>query len=225
MRALSLRRRVARDVVTPRREVVFLDVDLPFDENLARAKRSGHTRFPLCREHLDHALGLIHIKDMLTLAGQRAPALDAIKRDLLSVPETMSLETLLALFQGQRSHLALVLDEYGGAVGIVTLDNVIEELVGEIQDEFDAEQPSFERISADEFTIKGRLSLHEVRELTGLDLQSENVSTLSGYVTDLLGHLPQPGESVRIDGYQATVTKTDGRRVRQLRFVRDDPPA
>ena len=218
MRALELTRLVARDVMTPRREVVFLEVDLPFAENLARAKKSGHTRFPLCQKHLDGAFGLIHVKDMVCLPDEPPADLNAIKRELLSVPEMISLEKLLELFQSRHAHLALVLDEYGGAVGIVTLDNVIEELVGDIQDEFDTAEPPMQRISADEFTIKGRLSLHEVAELTGLELESSDVSTLGGYVTSLLGHLPKPGESVRIGEYRVTVINTDGRRVRQLRF-------
>jgi CBS domain containing-hemolysin-like protein len=113
-----------------------------------------------------------------------------------------------------------VLDEYGGAVGIVTLDNVIEELVGDILDEFDTAEPPIQRVSAAEFTIKGRLSLHEVGELTGLELESSDVSTLGGYVTSLLGHLPQPGDSVRLGNYLVTVINTDGRRVRRLRFER-----
>lgn len=218
MRALELTRLVARDVMTPRPEVVFLEVDLPFAENLARAKKSGHTRFPLCRKHLDDAFGLIHVKDMICLLDEPQPDLNALKRELLSVPEMISLEKLLDLFQSRHAHLALVLDEYGGAVGIVTLDNVIEELVGDIQDEFDTDEPPIQRISADEFTIKGRLSLHEVGELTGLELESSEVSTLGGYVTSLLGHLPQPGDSVRIGEYIVTVINTDGHRVRRLRF-------
>jgi CBS domain containing-hemolysin-like protein len=218
MRALELTRLVARDVMTPRREAVFLEVDLPFAENLARAKKSGHTRFPFCRKHLDDAFGLIHVKDMICLLDEPQPDLNAVKRELLSVPEMISLEKLLDLFQSRHAHLALVLDEYGGAVGIVTLDNVIEELVGDIQDEFDTDEPPIQRISADEFTIKGRLSLHEVGELTELELESSEVSTLGGYVTSLLGHLPQSGDSVRIGEYVVTVINTDGHRVRRLRF-------
>jgi CBS domain containing-hemolysin-like protein len=224
LRALELTRLVARDVMTPRREVVFLEVELPFSENLARAKQSRHTRFPICRQHLDRAFGLIHIKDMIGLIDEPQPDLNVIKRELLSVPEMISLEKLLELFQSRHAHLALVLDEYGGAVGIVTLDNVVEELVGDIHDEFDTDEPPMHRSSATQFTIKGRLSLHEVRELTGLDLESSDVSTLGGYVTSLLGHLPQVGESVRIADYLVTVINTDGRRLRQLRFEKIGDP-
>jgi CBS domain containing-hemolysin-like protein len=219
-RALELRHLTARDVATPRPDVVFLDAGESFGENLRRAKRSGHTRFPLCRGHLDETLGLVHIKDMIALEGEPAPELAVIKRHLPPVPEMITLEKLLEVFLQSRAHLALVLDEFGGATGIVTLDNVIEELVGEIQDEFDAEQPDIEWLSADEFTARGQLALHEFRERTGIEVESDDVSTLGGFITHLLGHLPREGESVHVGDYLATVTKCDGRRVRRVKFFR-----
>jgi CBS domain containing-hemolysin-like protein len=220
MRAFELQHLTAREIATPRPEVVFLDVDDSFAENLTRAKRSGHTRFPLCRGHLDETLGLIHIKDMIAIAGEPTPELSAIKRALPAVPEMMSLEKLLDVFLTKRAHLALVVDEYGGAAGIVTMDNVIEELVGDIQDEFDTELPAVERVNVDEFTVHGRLPLHELRKLAGLEVESAEVSTIGGYVTHLLGHMPKEGESVRIGEYLATVSKSDGRRVRRVAFLR-----
>lgn len=215
-RALALDSLVVRDVLTPRREVVFLDVELSLAENLRRAKASRHTRFPLCREHLDITLGLIHIKDLITLEGDPQPDLSALTRDLPTVPEMMSLERVLEVFLEKRAHLALVLDEYGGAAGIVTLDNVIEELVGEIQDEFDAEHSAIERTGADAFVAHGWLNLRDLREFTGLELESSEVSTLGGYVTERLGRLPHAGETLDLDGYLVTVVKADKRRVRQM---------
>ena len=200
--------------------MVFLDANESFAENLRRAKRSGHTRFPLSRGHLDESIGLIHIKDMIAMDGEPEPELAAIKRELPAVPEMMSLEKLLDIFLHNRAHLALVLDEFGGATGIVTLDNVIEELVGEIQDEFDAEMPDLERASADEFIVRGRLPLHELRTIAGIDVESAEVSTVGGYVTQLLGHLPKEGETARLGDYQLTVIKCDGRRVRRVKFQR-----
>ena len=104
--------------------------------------------------------------------------------------------------------------------GIVTLDNVLEELVGEIQDEFDTEKPEFKRVNADEFTVEGSLGLYELHDLAGLELESADVSTIGGYVTHLLGHLPKQGENVRIEDYAVTITQTDGRRVGQVHFKR-----
>lgn len=225
-RAFELRHLNARDIATPRPEVIFLDAGDSFVANLRRARRSGHTRFPLCRGHLDDTIGLIHIKDMIALDDEPMPELDKIKRELPTIPEMMSVERLLDVFLTHRAHLALVVDEFGGAAGIVTLDDVIEELVGDIQDEFDTEQSDFERISAQEFIVRGRFALHELGDLVGFDIESEDVSTVGGYVTHLLGHFPKEGETVRIGDYRATVTKADGRRVRRVRFQRleDGPP-
>src|ERR1700730_109870 len=137
--ALDLRQRVVRDIMTPRGEVVFLDLELTFEENVKRALESRHTRFPLCRGHLDNAVGLVHIKELVPMMRDPHPDLLRIKRDLIPVPEMMSLEKLLNLFLTKHAHLAIVVDEYGGTVGMVTLENVLEEIVGDIQDEFDTE--------------------------------------------------------------------------------------
>ncbi len=216
--ALDMRRRVVRDIMTPRGDVIYLDVEKSFDENVRTALESRHTRFPLCRAHLDETLGLIHIKELVPL--MRAPQADlmSIRRDVHSVPEMMSLEKLLNLFLTKHAHLAMVVDEYGGSVGMVTLENVLEELVGDIQDEFDKEKEEFRELNENEFVIEGAVGLYELQDLAGLTLESADVSTIGGYVTHLLGHLPKQGEQVQIENYLVTVTKTDGRRVEQLHF-------
>ncbi len=221
--ALDMRRRVVRDIMTPRGEVVYLDVEDSFEENLGIAQKSRHTRFPLCQDHLDHTIGLVHIKDLLPLVREETPDLTAIKRDLLPVPEMMSLEKLLTFFLGKHAHLAVVVDEYGGAVGIVTLDNVLEELVGNIQDEFDVENHEYRRLSDSEFLVEGTLGIYELADLAGLKLENSDVSTIGGYVTQQLGHLPAKGEQTRIEDYVATITQTDGRRVVQLHFKKAAP--
>lgn len=218
MNALDMRRRVVRDIMTPRGDVVFLNTEESFDENLRTAQQSRHTRFPICDGHLDNTVGLVHLKDLLVLLREPAPDLATAKRDILHVPEMMQLEKLLEFFLKKHAHLALVVDEYGGTVGIVTLDNVLEELVGSIQDEFDVEQREYQQVNEDEFIVEGTLGLYELNDLAGLELESSDVSTIGGYVTHLLGHLPKRGEQARIDGYIVTVTQTDGRRVGQLHF-------
>ena len=147
-----------------------------------------------------------------------SPDLIKIKRELIPVPEMMSLEKLLNLFLVRHAHLAIVVDEYGGTVGMVTMENILEELVGDIQDEFDAERAEFRKISDHEFVVDGTLGLYELRDLAGLELENSDVSTIGGYVTHLLGHLPKQEEQVRIEDYLVTVTQTDGRRVGQLHF-------
>ena len=219
---LDLRNRVVRDIMTPRGEIVYLDLEDDFETNVKKAIESRHTRFPLCRENLDNTVGLIHMKELLPMMRDPQPDLLKIKRDLIPVPEMMPLEKLLKLFLSKHAHLALVVDEFGGTVGMVTLENVLEEVVGDIQDEFDFEKEEFRKISANEFTVDGALGLYELNELARLELESADVSTIGGYVTHLLGHLPKQGEQVKIGNYLVTVSQTDGRRVNQLHFKKLD---
>jgi CBS domain containing-hemolysin-like protein len=222
--ALDFRRRVVRDIMTPRGDVVYLDMQDSFDANVQVAIESGHTRFPLVQGHLDNTIGLIHIKDLMREMKNDRHDLLAIKRELMPVPEFMPLQKLLRQFLAKRSHFAVVVDEYGGAVGIVTLDNVVGELVGEIKDEFDLEQvKEFVRLNDEEFVVQGQLVLYELKELANLELENAEVSTIGGYVVQLLGHLPKQGEQVQIDGYLVTITQTDGRRILQLHFKKQPP--
>jgi CBS domain containing-hemolysin-like protein len=224
--ALELNDLKVQDVMTPRSDVVAFEVDDPFEKNLEIAARTKHTRFPLVRGHLDNALGLIHIKDLLTLTKEKDPDLMRIKRDLRMVPETMPLDTLLTFFLREKAHLALVVDEFGDPSGLVFLDNVIEELVGDIQDEFDNERSAFTRVSDSEFIVEGAISLNELSDhVPSLTLESGEVTTVGGYITQQLGYLPEPGDGVEVEGYKAKVTSTDGRRIGQVHFSKLGPSA
>ena len=225
LNVLDLRERVVRDIMTPRGDVVYLDLEDGFETNANKAIASKHTRFPLCRENLDNTIGQIHIKELVPVMRDPHPDLMKIKRELLPVPEMMPLEKLLSMFLSKHAHLAIVVDEFGGTVGMVTLEDVLEELVGDIQDEFDSEKAEFQKINANEFTVDGTLGLYELNDLAKLELESPDVSTIGGYVTHLLGHLPKQGEQVKIDGYLVTVSQTDDRRVKQLHFRKVEEPA
>lgn len=219
--ALELNDLKVQDVMTPRSDVVVFDIDHTFEENLKVAAETKHTRFPLVKGHLDNAEGLIHIKDLLTLNGDSDPDLNRIKRELKMVPETMPLDTLLTFFLKERAHLALVVDEFGDPSGLVFLDNVIEELVGDIQDEFDNERSAFTKVNDEEFVVEGAITLNELSDhVAAIELESGEVTTVGGYITQQLGHLPEPGEAVEIEGYEAKVTSTDGRRVGQVHFTK-----
>ncbi len=219
--ALDLKRRIVRDIMTPRGEVIYLDLDEPFDVEMKTAMESRHTRFPLCREHLDDAVGLVHIKDLLALIREDRQDFDSIKRELLHVSEMMPLEKLLRFFLTKHAHLAVAVDEYGGAVGIVTLDNVLEELVGDIQDEFDVAEQDYRKINESEFETDGTHALYELEEKLDHKFDEADVTTIGGYVTSELGHLPVVGETVRIDDWLATVAKSDNRRVLEVHFKKD----
>jgi CBS domain containing-hemolysin-like protein len=217
--ALELNELWVRDVMTPRNEVVVLDADEPFDKTLEIAIRSKHTRFPLVKGHIDQSIGLIHIKDLFKLMNDPDPDLMRIKRDLKMVPDTMPLDSLLKFFLKEHAHLAMAVDEFGTPVGIVFLDNVIEELVGDIQDEFDNEHSPFVRINDEEFVVEGSVTLNDLEGyVPELYLESGEVTTVGGYITQQLERFPEVGESIEILGYEAKVTSTDGRRVGQIHF-------
>ncbi|MEM1084203.1 MAG: hemolysin family protein [Verrucomicrobiota bacterium] len=223
--ALELNELWVRDVMTPRQDVVVLDADEDFEKSLEMALRTKHTRFPLVKGgHLDHHIGLIHIKDVLGLVNETDPDLMRIKRELKLVPDTMPLDALLKFFLKERAHLAVAVDEFGTPVGIVFLDNVIEEIVGDIQDEFDNEHPDFVRINDEEFVIEGSLTLNDLSDLEeALELESGEVTTIGGYITQQLGRFPEVGETIEINGWEAKVTSTDGRRVGQVHFRKLEP--
>jgi CBS domain containing-hemolysin-like protein len=223
--ALGLNELWVRDVMTPRNKVVILDVDEPFDKTLEIALRSMHTRFPLVKGHLDHAIGLIHIKDLFKLINDPDPDLMRIKRELKIVPDTMPLDMLLKFFLREHAHLAMAVDEFGTPVGVVFLDNIMEELVGDIQDEFDNERSAFTRLNEAEFVVEGSMTLNDLgRYVAELELDSGEVTTVGGYLTQQLGRFPQVGESLEVLGYQARVTSTDGRSVGQVHFRQLAPP-
>jgi CBS domain containing-hemolysin-like protein len=222
--ALGLNELWVRDVMTPRNKVIFLDADEPFEKTLEIAIRSKHTRFPLVKGHLDNSIGLIHIKDLFKLINDPDPDLMRIKRELKIVPDTMPLDTLLKFFLREHAHLALAVDEFGTPVGIVFLDNIMEELVGDIQDEFDNERSAFTRVNDSEFVVEGTMTLNDLGGFVeDLVIDSGEVTTVGGYVTQQLGRFPEVGETLEVLGYEARVTSTDGRRVGQIHFRKIDP--
>ena len=219
--ALELNDVSVKDVMTPRSEVMVMDLELSFQDNLDLAIASKHTRFPLVRGHLDQTEGLIHIKDVVSLLKKEDPDLLEIRRELKVVPATMKLDDLLKFFLKEKAQLALVVDEFGDASGLVFMDNIMAELVGDIHDEFDEEEEDFLRVTEDEFVVEGGLSLNELSDHEpDINLESGEVSTIGGYIVQQLGHLPDPGETLEVEGFEARVTSTDGRRIEQLRFVR-----
>lgn len=220
--ALELSELTAHDVMTPRTEIIAIDPKEDFQTNLAMALESKHTRFPLREKNLDHCLGVVHIKDFFRIINDPKPDLTKIRREIIIVPETQALDELLKTFLSRQAHMALVVDEFGATVGMVTLEDVLEELVGEIQDEFDTplRENGFDRVSGDEFEVDGKMPLYELAEHSDIELDSEEVSTIGGYITSHVGHLPGVGETAEIEGYDITVTAMDGRRILRLHFKR-----
>jgi CBS domain containing-hemolysin-like protein len=168
---------------------------------------------------------MIHIKDLLALGSRPDARIVDARRDILVVPETKPLDALLREFQSSRIHMALVLDEYGGTAGIVTLEDVLEEIVGDIQDEHQHEHPEVERVGENAFLVDGALTLSDLERDLGIELSAEEAETVAGYVQWRLGAVPETGQEVSADGYTLKVEAMEGRRVRSILITRVVPQA
>ncbi|MEP6664618.1 MAG: hemolysin family protein, partial [Verrucomicrobiota bacterium] len=199
LNALDLRNRSVRDVMRPRQEITFFNTESSVAECREAADKTRYSRYPLCEKgDLDKTLGVIHIKDLYAMRSriENAAQLQSVARKLIYVPETARLEKVLQLFLERKLHLAIVVDEYGGTVGMITLENILEELVGQIQDEFDQEKPLLKKQGDDTWEIAGALPLHDLSDLVGEPLQEEGITTTSGWVTHQLGGFPKKGDRV-----------------------------
>ncbi|MCF8023386.1 MAG: hemolysin family protein [Clostridiales bacterium] len=213
----NFEKKSVRDVMVPRPEVVFLDHRKTRDENIEIARNAGHTRFPLCDGGPDNVIGLIHIKDLF-LIDSKSSAGD-IKRNITIVPEVMPIDDQLKKFQQNHQHMALVIDEYGGTAGIVTMENILEELVGEIQDEFDEEMPQISQEKENTYLIDGRILLKKVIKMFDLLIEDEyRYKTLGGYVFGKLGKHPKVGDNIKLPGYLLEVAEINGLRICYVRL-------
>jgi CBS domain containing-hemolysin-like protein len=223
LNALDLRHRVAREVMRPRAELTVLDTRASIAECLEVAEKTRFSRFPLCEGgDLDRTLGVVHIKDLyaMRLKARTGADLAAVARRLSYVPPTARLERLLQLLLDRKLHMAVVVDEYGSTIGLVTLENVIEEIVGQIQDEFDQEKPLLQKTSETLWEVDGALPLHELEGLVGESLAGEEITTTSGFVTHRLGGFPKEGDVVELAAFTLRVEAMDGMRVARLRAER-----
>ncbi|MBI3865056.1 MAG: HlyC/CorC family transporter [Planctomycetia bacterium] len=223
---LDLEDKVTRQVMVPRRDIIYLSTRRTSQENLAVIAESQYTRFPLCDGDLDRVIGMVHTKDVLgsIASGQALPALPRLSRKLPFFPETMRLDVLLREFQRNRTHVAMVVDEYGTVSGMVTFEDVLEELVGPIQDEFDRELPMILRRNNGRFLVDALCPLDELVEACHLELPKDVTSdTTGGLIVELLGHIPQPGEKVRLGRHELTVLDAESTRVRRVEVQELEP--
>jgi CBS domain containing-hemolysin-like protein len=213
--------RVAREIMVPRSKVRGIDLRRPIEEALGYALENGHSRYPLYERDLDGIIGILHMKDLMPRLASRqlTKSLRELARPAIFVPETMPAQRLLRTFQRQRSHMAIVLDEFGGVTGVVTLEDNLEELVGDIQDEHDEERQPVEPIDQG-FSVEGRLSLSEVEALLEAEEIESGATTLSGYIMERLGRVAQVGDSVPIDGWTARVTQVEHRSIERVELIR-----
>jgi CBS domain containing-hemolysin-like protein len=213
---------LAREVMVPRIDVVALDVKTPLLESLDTVRETGYSRIPVFDESIDNIKGVLYAKDLLPYLrdGGSDVSLESILREPYFVPETKRASDLLADLQQRRVHVAIVVDEYGGTAGLVTIEDLLEEIVGEIQDEYDAEEPVFEYVNEDEYLFDARMDLDDLNRLLDVSLPTEDSDTLGGFIYTELGRVPVVGNKVSYGDLVLTVESVAGRRIKKVRAQR-----
>jgi len=218
------------EVMVPRPDVVAISADMPPEEALATVVDSPYTRYPVYRNSFDEIIGILHVRDLFAAMhdlGIASVRLESIARPAYVVPETKDLAALLADFRREKQHMAIVVDEYGSVDGIVTLEDVLEEIVGEIEDEFDLPDTSVERIDDNRVRIDGSYTIDDFNELFGTGLEQDGYHTMAGLVFGTLGRAPEVEDSVLVDGVRLTVLEIEGTRIVKLEVelgVEEDEP-
>lgn len=218
LKYLKLGKKQVADIMVPRTDIACADEEDGLEEVTRLIIERGHSRIPIYRENRDHIIGVVHAKDVLTYLvnpENKPQTLAPVMRRPLYIPETKNLKDMLAEFQKGRIHIAIALDEYGGTSGLVTFEDVLEEFVGEIEDEHDPTRPAeFQELGDGRLKMHGRFPLEELAERFGIELESDQVETLGGFLSELAGRVPRQGDSFRAAGHTFTVTEADRKQVR-----------
>lgn len=211
--------RVAREVMLPRTDMDCMFANLPFDENMKLAYRVKHTRYPVGVEDKDQIIGFVHITDVLTADPDEEQDLRAYLRPILSVPESMEISRVLKLMQRHKSQLAIVIDEYGGTAGMLTAEMILEEIVGEMQDEFDDEPPAVE-LQGDVYSVDGRMLIEEIDDLLGVEIEEEEVDSIGGWLFKSLDGNVAEGRKIVEQGYVFEIAEVERLRVQRVHIYR-----
>jgi magnesium and cobalt transporter len=230
LNVLRLSRRQVTEIMIPRTDIVCAPVDSSIEEMSLLIAESGHSRIPVYLKNRDNIVGIVHAKDVLRTLTRPddgpAPALAEIMRTPLFIPETKNVYDMLQVFRSNKIHLAIALDEYGGTSGLVTFEDVLEEIVGEIEDEYDAPRPEdIQPLEDGSILVSGRTTLEELDDRLGLALTSTQVETVSGFLCELAGRVPEPQESFTIDGHTLTVKDADAKQIHWIVLRRADGAA
>ena len=219
---------VVRQIMVPRTEVFAVEADIPLEDAIDLVSQSTFTKFPVYVENLDQIVGIMHVKDLLQAL--RSPdtqkrTVRGIMREPIFVPETTPVNSLLRRFRDQRQHIAIVLDEFGGTAGLATLEDLLEEIVGEVKDPFDEMAPEFETLPDGSILVDGMALIDEVNEQMGLELHDPEYDTIAGFVLGKLGRMAGMGDIVEGSGVHLRVVEMDGLRIARLALTRLAPPA
>ncbi|MPM28412.1 Magnesium and cobalt efflux protein CorC [bioreactor metagenome] len=210
--------------MVPRQDMVCLFTDDSLSDNMKVVKESGHTRYPLCLEDKDHTLGIIHIRDLMDLKGKSDDYdLRSIMREIVVVPEGMSIAKILQTLQKRHIQMAVVADEYGGTAGLVTMEDLLEEIVGDIQDEHDQEEPDISRLPDGSYEFDGLVLLDDVSDILNIEFDEPEEDTIGGFVFGLLGRRPEVGDIVVAEGFGFEVLRAAGFRVERVKVTQFAP--
>jgi putative hemolysin len=224
---VELGERTAREIMVPRVDVVAVPANDPLREVFERINARGHSRIPIYEESIDNVVGIVYAKDLLR--HMEAKSLDEPSRSLGRpphfIPESKKIDELLHEMQRDKVHMAIVVDEYGGTAGVITIEDLLEEIVGEIQDEYDVEEKSFELVGEHEGIFDARVTVREVNEALDVVLEEGEYDTVGGLVYDRLGKIPVVGDVVQVDGMSITVLSTAGKRIKKVKVLVTDPEA
>lgn len=210
---------VAKEIMVPRVDMVSVEIDTPLEEVIEIIRKSGHSRIPLYRNSPDEIIGIIYAKDLLTYALKGGDVnLSRIARKSYFIPENIKIDDLLAQMRKRKLHIAIVADEYGGTSGLVTMEDIIEEIVGEIEDEYDLEPPPIVKLGTGVYMVDATVTISDLNEELDLKLPEAEIETVGGLIYDLVGSLPETGQILEYDGIKFTVHEIDGQRIVKVKM-------
>lgn len=222
---VELSNTAVKEIMVPRIDVVFLSPEMPFQELITKIIESGHSRFPVFKETIDNVIGVLYVKDLLEYFIKNKPIeIEAIIRKPYFIPESKRCDSLLREFKRKRVHIAVAVDEYGGVSGVVCLEDVLEEIVGEIQDEFDNEVEDILEIGKYTFLCDARVDIEDLNERLGFELPDEHFDTLGGFVFDLFGKIPVKFEKVNYHGIDFIIQDMEGHKIKTVKIITGSEP-
>ena len=215
---LSFRDTVAREIMVPRTDAVMVSGDTPIEKLLRLVINKGHSRFPVYTDNIDDIIGILHVKDLLSSWGEKHLDLQDIVRTPYFIPETKKISHLLTELRDKMSHMAIVIDEYGGVAGLVTIEDIIEEIIGEIRDEYDDDEILMVATDEGDLLVDARLEIEKLTEHFDLQIPKGNFESVGGFITSLLGRVPQPHETIIHAPLEMTIESADARKIRKVRI-------
>ncbi len=225
LNAMDFRRKQARHAMVPRREIIALPLSAPMSENLARIRNSKFSRFPVYKETVDNIVGIVHTRDIFKQEKQLQPGftIDSVVRDATVLPETASIEKTLEAILQRKTHMIILADEYGGTAGLITLEDILEELVGTIEDEFDREAPEITKVNEKEYLVDANVTTNRIEQLLNQELSPKDIISLGAFIIEQLGHIPKKGEVLRVNGADLIAEEIGDNAIEKVRVKKVEP--